>query len=423
MTIGTVRLSLPWRADTTGVQNGTPFSTSALGTIDLVSTDVRVGIENPKWRSKVARLENATNPYSRQSARISEAIPGKYRIYRRETATRYRTIRGSGWFCQPLIGSLDPYLANDPNVSNQALVRFVKKCKAAGRTYRGFVGLGEMLETISAFRHPLKSLKKGFSDYGRAVERNARERVRGVRTIGARRAAVKQAISGTYLEFANGWLPLIRDIDDLSNTVARRLEMRTPFTQRVEASASTTFLVGGISNGWTNSNELWYRPAWGGERVVSCRLVGVVKVEMRGSSSFQRAFGVLPSDFVPAIWELLPLSYVANAFVDITGSLETLGFDPSVLAWCSRSNRTRVTAGFSGADLKVVNSVDTLQLGKPSVMKVVATSLVRDNPKSFIAWPVLRVPGGSYNWARLANFTSLFIQFRSHSLSLWKMIG
>lgn len=423
MTTTPLKISMPWREIMTGVQFGTPISSLTSGSYSIAGDLTKNGVQDPKWKSKVRNLESATNPYSFIGTKLTRYVPGKYQIFRYQAANRYRTMTGIGNISVPMIASIDPYLTTSQSVSNQALVAFVKKCKGASRTYRGFVGLGEVLETIRAIRHPLKSLKKGFGDYGRAVERNAKERLRGVRTVGARRRAAAQAVSGTYLEYANGWGPLVRDVDNLANTVARQLEQKTAYTQRIVASVKTDDLLGGKGNALVNTNSLWMYSTWSARREQSCRIVGVVKVSFSEGSSMQKAFGVTPSDFVPAIWELLPLSYVANAFVDITGSLETLGFDPSVLAWCSRSTKTQLKAKLSATGLKVVNSTETLVFGTPSVMEILGTALVRDEPKSFIAWPVLRLPGGDYNWSRLANFTSLFIQFRTHSLNLWKMIG
>lgn len=414
---------MPWREITVGVQFGTPFTQAAQGVNGINGSTVRVGVKDPKWKSKVRNLQSATNVYTMQDVRLVGFTPGKYRIFRYQAANLYRTMTGWGNFPTPLIGSLDSYLSLDSNVSNLALTRFVKKCKAASRTYRGFVGLGEFVETIRAIRHPLESLKRGFNDYGNAVLRNAKQRSRGVRTSGARRRAVSQAVSGTYLEFANGWGPLVRDIDDLAATVARQLQQNTAFTQRIIATARDDGLLGGKANGWVNTSEVWYKATWSGSRVWQTRIVGVVKVNVSGDGGNDRAFGITPSDFLPAVWELLPLSYVANAFVDITGWLETIGFDPSVLAWCSRTQKVTAKVNLSCTDMKVINLSDTLQQAVPSVMMLHGTAMVRDSPASFVAWPVLRVPGGQYNWARLANFSSLFTQFRSHSLNLWKVIG
>ena len=407
-----------------GVINGSPFSANYSLVGEYPFTDTKTGIKNPKWRSLVSNHQNATTPYSRQSVRQTGWVPSRSVIKYRSSNTSYYTESWRGTFVPFWVPGISTYLTVDPDTSNAALIRFVKKAKEATRTYRGFVGLGEFVETVRAIRHPLESLKRGFHDYGRAVVRNSKERVRGVRTTGARKRAVAQAISGTYLEYANGWRPLVSDIQELANSVARAIELSSDYFADVKASASSSRLVGS-----TDRSAVWERGGLNfyslhrGTSVHSCRIVGQVRIGVSGDSQWlKRSFGLTFGDFVPAIWELLPMSYVVNTFVDITGALESLTFNPSSLAWCSRSNRIQADVTWSGVDVKAAGgalfSADVAQVGSVSLQ---GTRLTRDAPVSFVAYPALRFPTMGL-WSKLANFTSLYTQLQTSSSSLWKLV-
>lgn len=407
-----------------GVINGFPYSTTLSDSGEYPFGDTRLGQKNPKWKSLVQNHQNAASPYVRESVREVDRVPSSSVVKYRLNSNNYYTETWGGTFVPFWSPDIRVYLVQDPNTSNQALIRFVKKCKESTRTYRGFVGLGEFVETIRAIRHPLMSLRKGFEDYGRAVVRNSKEQVRGVRTIGARRKAVTNAVSGTYLEYANGWRPLISDVQDLANTVARAMELKTDYYQDVKASAQSEALIGYTDRTFPRaSGGLLFYTLHRGKRTHSCRIVGQVRIGVSGDSNWlKRSFGLTIGDFVPAIWELLPMSYVVNTFVDITGALETFGFDASSLAWVSRSNRLRADVTWEGVDPQADGgSLFSMVSGKPGSVSLQATRLTRDVPTSFIAWPALRLPTVG-TWSKLANFTSLYAQLQNSSRSLWTMV-
>jgi hypothetical protein len=67
---------------------------------------------------------------------------------------------------------------------------------------------------------------------------------------------------------------------------------------------------------------------------------GAVKVEVsEPTSSVIEEFGVGARDFIPAVWEAIPYSFLIDYFTNIGDIIEVVSFPRSDLAWISRTYR------------------------------------------------------------------------------------
>jgi len=382
-------------------------------------------VANPKWRSKVARHISATTSYSRSVGRLT-VFRGNLRTVV-ITTTPPRKTELSGW--GQLVYLTDnplPVAVSSTQARNQAYLDWCRKANQELRTLRSGVSLGELRETLHAIRHPAESLKKGIQDWIAATPKIASRVLRTSkwgngyarrnRVSDRRRAkAVAQALSGSYLEYANGWAPLVNDIDNAARTAAEFLARDGMGYRKISSKAS---------NHWQKSSKTsgsYVDPAlnWTGTRYYQyesdCRIVGEIIVKHSGSfADLSAAASFDLGDFVPTVWELIPLSYVADWFVNVGAILESYAFMSSNRAWWSWTDRNRVLV-----TLKAVPGGGVF--GNPGGLRWQHVSMTRSNPNSYTPSLEFSLPG-SHLFRKLANVSSLGVQAVTSSRLINRLI-
>lgn len=311
------------------------------------------------------------------------------------------------------------------DLKSDTYLAWQRKANAELTTSRGIVTLGELRETIHAIRHPLQSLKSGISDYLNAVPSRASARIGrvGARSTKKRARAVAQAISGTYLEYANGWAPLISDVDATARTLAEHFTKVGVQYRRVEATLSadninsskqvTAFeTTGDPSCEWRRFQLV--------KRKSSCKIVGEVVVRSDGSpGSLSQAAGFDLSQFIPSIWELIPLSYVADYFVNIGDILEGMSFCSGNRAWWSRTTLNTSNGIVTGSLVSATGT--STRVGGLGRCVISGTSMERDDPGD-LSIPLRFELPGRHLFSKLANVGSLGIQAFTASKTLNRLI-
>jgi hypothetical protein len=396
-------------------------------------SDTRTKVTDPNWKSKVRRHENATLPYYADRRRY-KLTTGK--IERVAYASfglfdRWETVGNL-----VMIRDYPPPAARPTNdmFESRAYLKWVKKANKELRTLQSGVSLGELRETIHAIRHPLESLKKGLSDYLRAVPSRAEKRLGGnARRMsrGKRSKAVGQAISGTYLEYANGWAPLVGDIDAAARTLAEHFTASGVSYRKITTSERETDEV----------HSQYYNPSNGTDFPVilvdrkdtfenSVRITGEVAVHHTGSSSeLLNSSGFTLGEFVPTAWELLPLSYVADYFFNIGDVLSSYAFLNGSRTWWSVTDRRRRLVTMKGSvnyDVELPGgypyySRHVYARGNPGSCEYEHTLISRSNPSYITPYIEFSLPG-SHLLKRLANVSSLGVQALTSSRQLNRLI-
>lgn len=170
-----------------------------------------------------------------------------------------------------------------------------------GRESAQMIG-GSLLKLANATR----SLKRG--DFG-GFCRNLNELPRSARRKSAR-AFDQGDLSGSFLAAHLGWEPLIKDIYNLSENVAPREK-----SQRIRASKRNPLRSVTIPAKWQAKGVKLDTKQKG-----SVAYLGDVSRE----PTFTQRFG-LDNPFLIA-WELVPLSFVADYFLPIGNTIDSLGF-------------------------------------------------------------------------------------------------
>lgn len=239
----------------------------------------------------------------------------------------------------------------DSKTRDEALARAISDARSKQSHFRGGNFIAELADTIRGLRNPAKGFRGLLDTY----HRNARRRVK--RAVGRRAPPVTQqdfrrlerdapdvsraaqrALSDTWLESNFGWQPLLSDAVDAYKAI-RALSARTPLARFFGRSSNDD-----QPSYTSNTRNLQITPMDFTVRTVlkyDVTFYGAVKVEVDAPPSGQaiEEMGVQAQDFIPAVWEAIPYSFLVDYFSNVGSVIEAVSFPRSDLAWIARTFR------------------------------------------------------------------------------------
>lgn len=314
--------------------------------VDLHYYSILSGEKLPGWRRIVARHQNATTPMSATAKHCSGKSSGYfYLAYRTRTPPNpwqwtEHLVEGvlsyTNGYVFPSSGAFDISSAN-----NLAKARFIKNAKKAQSSFTGGVFIGEFLETFRMMRHPLTALHKGLGDYlGDVKKRVLSQSKRRMFGFGTKRQKVdrlNRIVNGTWLEHRYGWGPLMDDVRSGAETVARiRMNMERSLVPVTGYGEYTT-----SSNGDSGFDSYSLRTVYKTDYIGKVIYRGAVKVlvadpEHKYLANVERV-GLMPHDFIPTIYELIPYSFLIDYVTNLNDVVNACCFGSSNFAWISQS--------------------------------------------------------------------------------------
>jgi hypothetical protein len=200
-------------------------------------------------------------------------------------------------------------------------------------------------------RRPAKLFRHGVSGFLSTVKKRSRG-LNILKPLPRHKAAARKIISETWLEYAFGWQPLLRDIDDGAHALASLSErsvheykiVRGLGSQEVQTLSTTgSTSIGDAPSGFATSLTGWTGLFITDEvSQATVQYYGAVRLmdPFNSSAAFNdRLLGVTLSDIVPTVWELIPWSFLIDYFTNIGSVLEALSFNKSDIVWSSRTLR------------------------------------------------------------------------------------
>lgn len=298
----------------------------------------QVGTRNtensPLWRDRIKKGLNATG-----------FLNGTDVVVTKTPASTIRYLKvsgGSGLLRQYYDGdplALDEYYpgaVSTPHVvsaDNTALMEFVSRIRQAQTKVQALVMAGEAGKTARAIANSGKQLQDGlFSLVWDSYRRLKRE------PPATRRKNWSAIVSDLWLTYVYGVQPLISDIKGLAEAKAQNDAAQNP----------RIFVQGkGKSNGFITSNQhilnlngVIVSADSKREVFADCRYFGVVRATIPNTSNqMQSLAGYDWSNVVPSIWELIPYSFVADYFSNISEILDAWSLNQATVGWVSRTSR------------------------------------------------------------------------------------
>lgn len=387
-----------------------PYDTAAR------SRSILYGSNYSDWKDRIKTGRNATTSLTGTDYTYRPA----YMNYSAHHSSPHLVTVGSTIVYRNIMGFAHSF----PNVSptttglslsranNRALTQFVQRAIAARRSMQGGVFLGELRQTIAAVRNPARALRRGFDDYaGTLIKRS-----RGLRRLppSRRRITANRIVSDTWLEYNFGWAPLFSDIRNGAEALAKsRIEPTKPKTKFVQGNGKDSTGVVNTSGGQHSVSGLIIQKTLQIESFYSIKYYG--KVRVYHPSSLVSQLGLLPEDFVPTVWELVPWSFVADYFTNIGDLIQAACFLRSNMAWVSKGQKT-------ATETKVVLSIAAKPLntyvtgsghdGAHSVVQVSRAPYLG----SLVPDLEFEIPGFGRKWINLGALANSLRQARSNLL-------
>lgn len=383
--------------------------------------------ECPNWRHLIAQGLNATTSFRASESQLTYS-PGFVQMRKIcQVTQRYAYRSWSGFSTQnDLIWErpVSPSQSIDSTADNAALMYAISNARARQSAFSGSTFLAELRDVIRSIRNPVRSIRAQLDTY-RSRARRAAQQAAGRRTLPTTREAfaqlerenarasraVQRALSDTYLEFQFGWIPLATDASK-AYQAGLRLKYRQPLA-RFSGESSNDVL---FSRNTVNTPFQGFNIADTQETVKrsGVRYYGAVKCEVDSPlvSTFEE-FGLVTKDFVPAVWEAIPYSFLIDYFSNAGEVISALSFPRSDLAWMSRVYRNVVEKRLASSTcwqtlaFPPVGSYEELEAFYPMSVewsyKYVSRGKYGGSTVPMLQW---EIPGAK-NWRRYLNIAAL----------------
>lgn len=201
---------------------------------------------------------------------------------------------------------------------NTALGNFLTSASNALAPLKGGVILGELRETLRMIKNPASALRDSISSYLKEATR-----LRRTSRMSGRR--LSKVLSNTYLEYVYGWRPLCQDIKsgaDAYSALASKQETCFAFgraTDRPYVIKTSTYggKINTLAVDFMKERSSTFKATYKG---VAASKLGI---QTDAASRIMVLSGFNWEDFLPTAWELIPYSFVADYFTNISQLLNS----------------------------------------------------------------------------------------------------
>jgi len=339
------------------------------GTFTTIRTVQRrlTGNRLPNWREKIEKGENATTDLSA----VHEEL--EYNFIRPQTPVFERWLFSDGvtYWCR--VKSGDWWVRNQDHVvlveqpspelditfvDNLARAAFYSRLKSETRKFQGLVFLGELGETLHMLRRPAFGLQKLVKDFVDTLKKRKRSAPK----------QWKKNIGEIWLEQSFGWNPLIADSRDAVSAYKALTDPSRQHSTRISVGRAKYFdttasLPATEKPGykWQSIYPIQNRNVAGRktERVtIRYRAAVRPQVEAPTWGTNMSLFGFSPQEFVPALWELLPWSFLIDYFTNVG---ELLDSHTTVVPEITYVNKTQIVETWK----QLLRIFEKSDVGKP----------------------------------------------------------
>jgi len=382
---------------------------------------VRSGTKVNDHKSKIAAGLNAGSAYSNDGYEVLEIRPGHSTLSWLSSPNARITRESMSGVRQPP-ATFNHLSTSAADAERNALTGILKRVRAQKLYFEGATFVGELGEAIHGIRHPADALRKQLDKYFLSLENRKRKVLR--LPVHKRQAEWGKAVSGSWLEVQFGWKPLISDTKAIAETIGKLMFRPPPrdrisfqSRERVENVGNTSNFVYVTSNlvGYQNTNTVTERTV----RYI-CGMETNATIASSAVSGLIDACGFNPSDFVPALWEVTPWSFVVDYFTNVGDIIEAAVTDTKAVKWIVRTERVYTVQTTSTQQVSSQGRLTALNPGYREVMnsfgtfgsvKLARRTVVRTIPAS-LGIPTLKFTHPGESFGKMANLLALAAQRR-----------
>jgi hypothetical protein len=155
-------------------------------------------------------------------------------------------------------------------------------------------------------------------------------------------------VAGTWLEVSFGWKPLVKDTQDLAETIAR---FTLPDQRRTRVRAFVPGLLGSEINGFASdfagSTAVGAMVDFRTETTGGIQFICGLRTDGSGPTNqldrLRSLSGITLENFVPTIWELLPFSFLVDYFVNVGDILNAAFTQTTGVTWKMKTRVLKTT--------------------------------------------------------------------------------
>lgn len=292
----------------------------------------RTGVSNPHWREQVAKCQNATT-----------AMSGIYEIYtqtptsvtlihldKRVASSQSPKYINLYWGDFVAFSSPTNFIDWSPLITtavakNRAMISYLKHVRAVNTAFGGMTFAGELRESLAMIRRPAQNLRNLIDSYLSDIKRAKHRKPK----------RWKKELSGLWLEYAFGWIPLISDINAANAAWNRKTEDR--YIPVSGFGLEEKPVAVGIGNS-VSHHGLYYITSYRKNEKAAAKYKGIVRQNI-ATTNVERLsqWGFSPAEFAPTAWELLPWSFLIDYFTNIGDVISSACTSTTNVAWTNLS--------------------------------------------------------------------------------------
>lgn len=289
----------------------------------------------------------------------------------------------------------------DPSAAQaEAAAKVWKRLVQARNAMSGGTFLGELRETIATVKNCGKRADSLLFGWLERLKRNKRRTKR----LQDRRKDAADA----YLEWSFGMAPVMSDVKSALNvwTEPRRDQRRVHGDGKSETS---TVLLG--SETQYSTGPFYSSTSDKTTAYVSVRIGAALRAQVPGIGGVVDRLGLLPEDFYPTVYNLLPWSFLLDYVSNVGDCIDALSFPTNQIAYVWRTTRkeTRLqrTTSFRRSSSVIPDSDVVVTMTTPCVMTTIRKQVSRV-ALDFIPCPSIRfnIPGKMGQWMNIAALTA-----------------
>lgn len=227
-----------------------------------------------------------------------------------------------------------------------ALSKIYKKIKQEQEQLNLLASLAEIGDVIRQFGRPAEALVDLTHKYLDRLEYERRN-LRGSKF--AMRIKWSQILASTWLEYAFGLAPLISDTRNVAEAFARFnfAEELSKLTPRVKVSSRGEDEASSVSqtSGTFSSTYIMLRSVTQDKSVSRCQYVCGLSAsrtaDFGSNAALLQLLGVTPGNLLPAAWEAVPWSWLADYFSNIGNILDASVTSTASVTWICKTVSSR----------------------------------------------------------------------------------
>lgn len=365
--------------------NGIPYGINSIKQY----ANTRTGEKVIAWKDKIKNGRDAVSPYTLDASRVDRLRNGlvvlKYASAAAPNTIVTETFDGFGFD----VFSVSHSIALPTAVENEALMKIIKKVRHERSHLNGQAFVGELREAIHGLRHPFQSMREQV--YAHLTTLNKRKRGLASLPEPKRRKAWRETVSGTWLETNFGLRPLVNDVKEIAEALGR-FQFEQPIKRRLQSKAFRLDRTDWRYETGFGDHQLRVHTDCMSETSAFCTYsVGMEMTRAPAGSleSLKETLGFNLENFVPALYEVMPWSWLADYFTNLGDIINAGTTSHQGITWISktvgriskdiytvRPNRAETVKYLAGSG-RVLKELSGVTLGEATLSK---STLVRSRP-------------------------------------------